>query len=173
VLNVQAVVVAYNRRDLLNEALAAISTQSRPLDAVHVVDNASTDSTSEMVEAQFPDVRLHTLTTNTGGAGGFAAGLAYALSGGADLVWLMDDDTVPTATALEELLTARESFAGPPPAAMASKVVCLVRLSSGRSRLSPHRWASGSGLLPVERRLRVHHPSLAPGGGSLLPSERG
>ncbi|MGB2838806.1 MAG: glycosyltransferase [Actinomycetes bacterium] len=122
-LNVQAVVVAYNRRDLLNEALAAISTQSRPLDAVHVVDNASTDSTSEMVEAQFPDVRLHTLTTNTGGAGGFAAGLAYALSGGADLVWLMDDDTVPTATALEELLTARESFAGPPPAAMASKVV--------------------------------------------------
>ncbi|MEO8106545.1 MAG: glycosyltransferase [Actinomycetes bacterium] len=122
-LNVQAVVVAYNRRELLGEALTAITAQSRPPDAILVVDNASDDDTSEMVESLFPGIRLHTLPTNTGGAGGFAAGLAFALAGGADLVWLMDDDTVPSATALEELLRARASFAGPQPAAMASKVV--------------------------------------------------
>ncbi len=122
-VNVQAVVVAYNRRELLNESLGAIALQSRPLEAIHVVDNASTDGTSEMVAQSFPDATLHTMPINTGGAGGFAAGLAYALRDGADLVWLMDDDTVPTPTALEELLKARETFAGPRPAALASKVV--------------------------------------------------
>ncbi len=122
-VNVQAVVVAYNRRELLTEALEAIASQSHPLAAIHVVDNASTDGTSEMVGKSYPDATLHTMATNTGGAGGFAAGIAYALEDGAELVWLMDDDTVPTASALEELVRARETFSGPTPAAMASKVV--------------------------------------------------
>ncbi len=122
-LNVQAVVVAYNRRDLLGEALTAISSQSRPLDGLHVVDNASTDGTSAMVADRFPDAVLHTLPTNTGGAGGFAAGIAFALADGADVVWLMDDDTVPSLTALEELVRAHDEYAGPTPAGVASKVV--------------------------------------------------
>jgi GT2 family glycosyltransferase len=123
VLNVQAVVVAYNRCDLLSEALSAIAQQSRRLDDVHVIDNASTDGTSEMVASRFPEVTLHTLPTNTGGAGGFAAGIAFALDAEADLVWLMDDDTVPTASALEELLRAYEMYPSARPAAVASKVV--------------------------------------------------
>ena len=36
---------------------------------------------------------------NTGGAGGFHAGLAAALERGADLVWMMDDDGPPRPTA--------------------------------------------------------------------------
>lgn len=123
VLNVQAVVVAYNRIELLSAALTAISGQTRPLDRLHVIDNASTDGTSEMVTAEFPDVVLHTLPTNTGGAGGFAAGIAFALAAGADLVWLMDDDTVPSLTALAELLVAHDQYPGATPAGIASKVV--------------------------------------------------
>lgn len=122
-VNVQAVVVAYNRRDLLKDALDALSVQTRALETIHVVDNASDDGTSEMVGATFPHATLHTMPSNTGGAGGFAAGLAYALESEADLVWLMDDDTVPSPTALEALLEAREAYSGPPPAAMASRVV--------------------------------------------------
>ena len=64
------------------------------------MDNASTDGTGEAVRAAFPAVRLATLAQNTGGAGGFAYGLALALADGADLVWLMDDDTVPEPGAL-------------------------------------------------------------------------
>jgi rhamnopyranosyl-N-acetylglucosaminyl-diphospho-decaprenol beta-1,3/1,4-galactofuranosyltransferase len=103
---VVAVVVTWNRRDLLLESLAAVLAQTRPPDAVIAVDNASTDGTADAVRAGFPAVRLATLAQNTGGAGGFAYGLALALADGADLVWLMDDDTVPEPGALRALLGA-------------------------------------------------------------------
>ena len=64
-----AVVVTYNRRDLLTESLSAVLAQSRAPDAVIVMDNASTDGTAEMVAARFPSVRLAVARRNTGGAG--------------------------------------------------------------------------------------------------------
>ena len=121
--SVHAVVVAFNRRDLLHSALTALMDQSHPLDRVHVVDNASSDGTASMVREEFPQVVLHELDVNTGGAGGFAAGLAFALADGADLVWLMDDDTVSSPSALEALASARERYGTPPPAAIASRVL--------------------------------------------------
>ncbi|HEX9353462.1 MAG TPA: glycosyltransferase [Streptosporangiaceae bacterium] len=120
---VTAVVVTYNRRDLLAEALPAVLAQSRAPDAVLVIDNASTDGTTEMIRARFPSVRLATARRNTGGAGGFAYGLALALAGAADLVWLMDDDTVPEPGALRAMLDARALHPGTPPALIASRVV--------------------------------------------------
>src|SRR5580658_4151880 len=53
-----AVVVTYNRRDLLLEAVAAVQAQTRPADAVIVVDNASTDGTAAEVRRQYPSVHL-------------------------------------------------------------------------------------------------------------------
>jgi len=123
-LRVTAVVVTYNRRHLLTEALSAVLAQSRAPDAVLVIDNASTDGTPEMVRARFPSVRLATARRNTGGAGGFAYGLALALADAADLVWLMDDDTIPEPGALRAMLDARALHPGTPPALIASRVVC-------------------------------------------------
>jgi GT2 family glycosyltransferase len=120
---VVAVVVTFNRRQLLLESLAAIEAQEVAPDVVLVIDNASTDGTAEAVRTAHPHVRLTTLSRNTGGAGGFAFGLATALADGADLVWLMDDDTVPRAGALGALLTARAGYLGPPPVVLASRVV--------------------------------------------------
>jgi GT2 family glycosyltransferase len=125
---VAAVVVTYNRRPLLLEALAAVQAQTRPADAVIVVDNASTDDSAAAVREHFPDVRLERLARNTGGAGGFAFGMALAQRrdtgrGRADLIWLMDDDTVPEPGALAALLDARGRHPGGPPALIASRVV--------------------------------------------------
>jgi len=120
---VAAVVVTYNRRDLLLESLAAVTGQTRAPDAVIVIDNASTDETAEAVQLRFPAARLSVLGHNTGGAGGFACGIALALADGADLIWLMDDDTVPEPAALAALLAARHRQPGRPPAVVASRVV--------------------------------------------------
>lgn len=118
-----AVVVTYNRRELLLEALAAVCAQSRAPDEVIVVDNASTDGSAAAVRSRFPSVQLAELSANTGGAGGFACGAALALAGAADLIWFMDDDTVPGPDALAALLEARGRHPGPPPAVIASRVL--------------------------------------------------
>jgi rhamnopyranosyl-N-acetylglucosaminyl-diphospho-decaprenol beta-1,3/1,4-galactofuranosyltransferase len=121
-----AVVVTYNRRELLLEALAAVQAQTRPADAVIVVDNASADGSAAAVRGQFPTVQVAELASNTGGAGGFACGIALALDESADLVWLMDDDTVPEPGALQALLEARArhpAYPAHPPALLASRVV--------------------------------------------------
>lgn len=46
------------------------------------------------------------LPENSGGAGGFKFGMNAALSLGADLIWLMDDDGYPGPTCLDVLLSA-------------------------------------------------------------------
>ncbi|KAB2347859.1 glycosyltransferase [Actinomadura rudentiformis] len=123
--SVAAVVVTYNRRELLDEALAALRDQTRVPDRFIVVDNASSDGTAALIRDRFPDVELLELPRNVGGAGGFAAGIARALDAGMDLLWLLDDDTVPEPGALQALLAAREAGAGEdgPPTLVASRVV--------------------------------------------------
>jgi GT2 family glycosyltransferase len=64
------------------------------------------------------------LGRNTGGAGGFAAGLDRAVSRhDPDLVWLLDDDTVPEPDALAVLLSARAAYGSPAPGLVASRAV--------------------------------------------------
>ena len=99
-VRVVAVVVTWNRPDLFVEGLAALRAQTVALADIVVVDNASDVSVAPLVG----DARLVTLPENTGGAGGFTVGIAEAMALDPDYVWLMDDDTIPTPTALEELL---------------------------------------------------------------------
>jgi rhamnopyranosyl-N-acetylglucosaminyl-diphospho-decaprenol beta-1,3/1,4-galactofuranosyltransferase len=123
---IAAVVVTYDRRDLLTEALTAIDRQTRRPDVLVVVDNASTDGTPRLVRERFPTARLLRLPRNTGGAGGFAAGIAHALDLGVEALWLLDDDTVPEPDALAALLAARDrgrDGTGRPPALVAGRVV--------------------------------------------------
>ncbi len=94
--------------------------------AVVVVDNASTDGTAEMLRADYAHLEVVRLDKNTGGAGGFAVGIERALTFEPDLLWLLDDDTVPTPTAAEALASAWRAFPGRDgerPSVLASKVV--------------------------------------------------
>jgi len=101
---IAAVVVTYNRLDLLRD-LVDVLAKVPGLNEVLVVDNASTDGTGEWLAGLgHEDVHGRTLSHNTGGAGGFHEGLRWAVERGADLVWLMDDDGTPEADCLETLL---------------------------------------------------------------------
>jgi GT2 family glycosyltransferase len=118
---VTAVVLTHARRDLLRECLRAVLAQTRPADAVLVVDNASTDGTAAMLPDEFPEVEVLRLDPNVGASGGFAAGLRAAEA--ADWVWLLDDDTIARPETLERLLAARaEVPPGPEPAILGSRV---------------------------------------------------
>lgn len=106
---VTALIVTFNRKDLLERCLRAVVEQSVKPNRVLVVDNASTDGTREMLVSggwlDRQNVELLALTENTGGAGGFAAGLQHAVDAGTSWTWMMDDDAVPHDNALERLLS--------------------------------------------------------------------
>jgi GT2 family glycosyltransferase len=108
------VVVTYNRADLLGRTLDGLAAQTHGPDAVIVVDNASTDHTREVLDVH-PAVeglrlqRIH-LDSNTGGSGGFRAGVEAAYDQGFDRIWLMDDDVVPAPDCLALLMDRDEAF---------------------------------------------------------------
>ena len=103
---ISAVIVTYNRADRLRRTLNR--SLAEPFDQVFVVNNASTDRTSEML-AQFDDPRLTILTLpeNLGGAGGFAAGIEAAEE--ADWLVLFDDDAWPAGGAMTKLRAELET----------------------------------------------------------------
>ena len=111
-----AVVVTYNRLTLLQRLLERLEAISE-VDEVLVVDNASTDGTGDWLsgfEARSSRTSTTVKATNSGGAGGFHDGLEWAVGGGADLVWLMDDDGVPEPDCLARLLEHQDlDFWGP------------------------------------------------------------
>lgn len=51
-----AVVVTYNRKQLLRRCLSALLAQSRTVDEILLIDNASSDGTNEMLAIEFPMV---------------------------------------------------------------------------------------------------------------------
>jgi rhamnopyranosyl-N-acetylglucosaminyl-diphospho-decaprenol beta-1,3/1,4-galactofuranosyltransferase len=113
-----AVVVTFNRLDLLQELvvrLGEVIIREDRLTEVIVVDNASTDGTTEWLAQHAPSyVVPRTLPDNRGGAGGFRAGLDLSLERGADLAWLMDDDGLPDSDCLTTLLAHDDlDFWGP------------------------------------------------------------
>lgn len=102
-----AVVLTYNRRELLQKCLDAILTQTRACDEIIVINNGSTDDTRELLESGlYSGIKIYNLAENRGAAGGFNAGFRLAYDNGADQVWMMDDDVVPESDALEKLLDA-------------------------------------------------------------------
>jgi len=104
---IAAVVVTYNRKHLLKECLDALLSQTRPLDSIIVIDNASTDGTPEFLKENGyldnPKIDYVRLPENTGGAGGFYEGVKRGYEKGYDWLWLMDDDAEPKKDALEIL----------------------------------------------------------------------
>ncbi len=101
---VAAVVVTYNRLELLRQCVEALRSQSAACDIL-IVDNASTDGTANWLASQ-PDLHCRNTGSNLGGAGGFHYGMRWAVEAGYDYVWIMDDDTLPKPDALEKLLEA-------------------------------------------------------------------
>lgn len=112
-LRVAAVVVTYNRLPLLQQCLRALAAQNAHLEAIWVIDNASTDGTQTAVQAMHLENLVYRNTgKNLGGAGGFAYGVKEAAMAGYDALWLMDDDTIPEREALQNLLECDRKLEG-------------------------------------------------------------
>ncbi|KGI60834.1 glycosyltransferase family 2 protein [Prevotella sp. S7 MS 2] len=96
-----AVVVTYNRIELLQRGIASLR-QQQGLSKVIVVDNGCTDGTCEWLDEQTDLTVIH--QENVGGSGGFYTGIQRAYTDGADWIWCMDDDVFPRPDCLIQLL---------------------------------------------------------------------
>ncbi len=103
------VLVTYNRAADLKITLTQLSTMQDEFDHLIVINNCSTDNTADVLyelKAKF-FINFDTLTLdqNRGGAGGFHAGVKFAVNLPVDWIWMSDDDAIPQAGCLATLLT--------------------------------------------------------------------
>lgn len=114
-MKVAAIIVTFNRKKLLKENIKCLLNQTmKNLFDIIIIDNHSTDGTKEEIEKHIlkKEIIYKDTGSNLGGAGGFQFGIKYAVEQGYDYVWVMDDDCMPTETALEELLNADQKLNG-------------------------------------------------------------
>jgi GT2 family glycosyltransferase len=106
--SIASVTVATNAAHLLPRQLDALKGQTRKIDEIVVVDNASSDDTSSLLATRYPEITVLNLPRNVGVGGALAAGLAYTAGRNHHWTWLLDDDSVPSRDALEQLLRGLE-----------------------------------------------------------------
>jgi GT2 family glycosyltransferase len=111
--SIASVTVVYNGAGTLPRQLLALQSQTRKLDEMIVVDNASSDDSVRLLETDFPEVTILKQPGNVGVGGGFAIGLEYAaLQKNHDWIWLFDQDSFPVDDSLEQLLQSLDDCSG-------------------------------------------------------------
>lgn len=99
---VAAVIVTYNRFNLLQETVEAVRRQTFATHQIIVIDNSSTDGSGEWLDQQTDLKVIH--QANSGGSGGFHTGLNLAAQTECDWAWVMDDDTISKPDTLMNLV---------------------------------------------------------------------
>ena len=131
------VVVTWNGAHLLDSCLASLRAQTTP-HRVLVVDNASTDGTSDLLAGSHPDVEVIRLPTNTGFAGGAQAGLDAVTT---EYTCFLNNDAQADPGWLAAL---QDAFDGCPDVVAATSQILLAengRINNAGGALT--RWGSG------------------------------
>mgnify|MGYP003310791684 CR=1 FL=1 len=106
-MNVDVVIVTYNRLEKLKNTLQCYENQTKTFRNLIVVNNHSTDGTSEYLEEwnkKDTSFEKHIITTkeNLGGAGGFFVGESHSMKLNPDWIFIADDDAYPEPNLMEK-----------------------------------------------------------------------
>lgn len=112
---VTVVLVTFNRLEKLKIALSCYAKQTYKIEKIIIVDNCSTDGTIDFLKTWLDsktnfDKEVVYLSENTGGAGGFGAGMDHALNLvnsmqlKTDWILVSDDDAFPNDDAIEKMI---------------------------------------------------------------------
>lgn len=114
----------YNRREITRNFLRCMERQTYVEKEIVIVDDGSSDGTSDMIREEFPDTALLTGDGDLWWSGGTNVGLEYVLARAKndDYVLIINDDLEVEPDYLERLA----SFAQPRPHAIVGSVVVTV-----------------------------------------------
>lgn len=97
------IIVTYNGEKYIEDCLASLQGQTHQTDIL-VVDNDSADQTCEIIEKNYPQVKLLKLGCNSGFAHANNVGIQYAMEQGYEYVLLINEDTVADPSLIQKLL---------------------------------------------------------------------
>jgi GT2 family glycosyltransferase len=106
-MRVLAHIHTFNDADIIDRTIETVLRQTRPVDEILVVDNASTDGTLDQPAVKRATVLRH--PENLGTSGTVITGMQFALERDYTWIWVFDADSAPEPDALERLL---EFYAG-------------------------------------------------------------
>jgi GT2 family glycosyltransferase len=106
---VAGIVLNYNGREVTLQALASLRRMTYPAFDLVVVDNGSTDGSSEAIAAAFPDVAQVRTEQNLGPAGGCNLGIVWALERGYPYLLLLNNDIEVDPEMLSEMMKVAEA----------------------------------------------------------------
>ena len=130
-------------------AVDALLGQTRPPDAIIIVDNGSTDATLDRTFPKQVTVIRH--GQNLGTSGAIRTGFTYGIEHEFDWVWIFDADSLPEPDALENLLTFFERL----PAAEQDNVCFLICQVAGENNFLLE--FSGSSIRPPSPEAGADH----------------
>jgi GT2 family glycosyltransferase len=121
-MRVLAHIHTYNDADIIDRTIESVLRQTRPVDGILVVDNASADGTLDRPSLRHVTILRH--RENLGTSGSVITGMRFALEHNYDWIWVFDADSTPEPDALERML---EFYSGLPPESQ-DETACLACL---------------------------------------------
>ena len=98
------VIPVHNRVKLTRECLLSLNRQARSDFKVVVIDDGSTDGTSEMIKVEFPNVSVLHGDGNLWWTRATNIGVQYALDHGAEYLMTFNDDVIATEDFVEKMM---------------------------------------------------------------------
>jgi N-acetylglucosaminyl-diphospho-decaprenol L-rhamnosyltransferase len=141
--SVSVVVVTFNSRSIVAEALSSLSGQ--PTFQLVIVDNASADGTSKFIRDNFKDASLIQMPTNVGFAKAVNEGVRQAEH---DVILLLNPDAAVSPAVVRELASNLEDES-------VGVIAPLLRNPGSSQRVVP------AGFMPTIRRMAAHYSGLS------------
>jgi GT2 family glycosyltransferase len=167
---ISIVIPVHNRKKFTRECLNALRHQTRPADCLIVVDDGSTDGTSEMLEDDFPEVVIIKGDGNLYWTAAINRGIAYALNRGCQYILTLNNDTVASPEFVEKMLMAANQRPSSLLGALDIDAISRKPYYGGEI----FNWKNSRSqflldILPADEQHGLHEVSLFPGRGLLIP----
>lgn len=165
------VIPVHNRRGFTRACLESLARQTTSEFTTVVVDDGSTDGTSEMIAYEFPSVIVLRGNGDLWWSGATNMGVRYALERGAQWVMTLNDDTLAAEDFVEQMKRAAQRET--------SALIGAVGVDADTGALvyggeivdwGTARFRSLLDLLPEDKRTGLHEVTHFPGRGLLVPA---
>lgn len=104
------IILNWNGKDLTIECLNSLKGIEYDNYQVVVVDNGSTDDSTTVIKEKFPHLLLIENGANLGFSAGNNVGIEYAITQGADYIFLLNNDTIVDPQVISALIEASRKY---------------------------------------------------------------